>query len=56
MDFGSKVNIDLISGINQRCIPGSVRFFSIFFPLRLLQHWGREYAVNAIVIDENAER
>jgi thiosulfate reductase/polysulfide reductase chain A len=26
-----------IAGINQRCKPGSVRFFSIFF----MQHWGK---------------
>jgi hypothetical protein len=34
MGFESKATIDMISGINQRCIPESVRFFSIFFPLR----------------------
>ncbi len=40
MGVEAKANPIQVSGSNQRCIPGSVRFFSIFFTLRLLQHWG----------------
>jgi hypothetical protein len=35
-----KANPDPISGTNQRYIPGSVRFFSPFFTLQLLQRFG----------------
>jgi hypothetical protein len=34
-----KAAFSLVSGSHQWCDPGSVRFFSIFFTLRLLQQW-----------------
>jgi hypothetical protein len=42
MGFDFKANLNWMTGLNQRYIPGSVRFFSIFFTLRLLQRWGKQ--------------
>jgi hypothetical protein len=39
-NVGFKVDLSLVSGSGQWCDPGSVRFFSIFLALRLLQQWG----------------
>ncbi len=40
MGVEAKANPILFSGSNQRCIPGSVRFFSIFFTLKTARKAG----------------
>ncbi len=40
MGVEAKANPILVSGSNQRCIPGSVRFYSIFFTLKTTRKAG----------------
>ncbi len=40
MSVEAKANPIQVSGSNQRCIPGSVRFFSIFFTLKTTRKVG----------------